>query len=83
MFFKRKQQLAYVEMCQTGLLNNSFGAHFWEFASGPKFYYLPLPVMLDFQPLSTLKQKPRNRLDVENGMRLVLTNMSPMHEFQN
>jgi len=24
--------------------------------------------MLDFQPLSTLKQKSRNRLDVENDM---------------
>ena len=26
---------------------------------------------LDFQPLSTLKQKLRNRLDVENDVRLV------------
>jgi len=33
--------------------------------------------MLDFQPLSTLKQKSRNRLAVENDMRLVLTNIHP------
>jgi len=33
--------------------------------------------MLDFQPLSTLKQKSRNRLDVDNDMRLVVTNIHP------
>jgi len=43
----------------------------------PKFQFPSLSVKLEFQPLSTIKQKPRNRLDVENDIRLVLTNTPP------
>jgi len=39
---------------------------------GPLNPALSLSVKLDFQPLFTLKQKSRNRLDVENDLRLVL-----------
>jgi len=34
MFFKIKQQLAFVQMCRRGLFINCFGAPFWKFASG-------------------------------------------------
>jgi len=43
----------------------------------PKFWYPTRSVVLDFQPLSTLKQKSRNRVDIEDDMRLVLPNMPP------
>jgi len=64
--------------CADGRSSTTVFGHTSEsFPLAPKFYYPPLSVMLAFLTLSTLKQKSRNRQDVENGMRLVLTNTPP------
>jgi len=39
--------------------------------------YPLLSVRLNFQPLSTLKQNSRNKLDVANDTRSILTNTPP------
>ena len=64
--------------CAEGGSSTSVLRHLSEsLPQAPKFYYPPLSVRLDFQPLSILKQKSWNGLDVDSDMRSVLTKTSP------
>jgi len=66
-------------MSQKGLLNNCFGDLSTSLPQAPV-------CEAGFQPLSTfditVKQKSKNKLDVENDMRLVLTNSPIVAQLQ-
>ena len=75
MFFKTKQQFSLCANLPKGALQQLFWGALLRVCLRPLNYNIhSLSVMLGFQPLSALKQKSRNRLDVKNDIGLIHTN---------